>query len=107
MSRRLPRDCSRRPACRAPPPGRTLLRAAPSVLVVGVSVEVTALARLMGVPVVSVVLPGRRGDPAHRLGHALAEALIAPWPASLPGVLLDGAGPAADKIRHVGAFSRF
>ena len=59
-------------------------RAAPSVLVVDVSVEVTALARLMGVPVVSVVLPGRRGEPAHRFGHALAEALIAPWPASLP-----------------------
>ena len=82
-------------------------RAAPSVFVVDVSVEVTALARLMGVPVVSVVLPGRRGDPAHRLGHALAEALIAPWPAALPGVLLDGAGLEADKIRHVGAFSRF
>jgi Glycosyltransferase family 28 C-terminal domain len=82
-------------------------RAAPSVIVVDVSVEVAALARLMGVPVVSVVLPGRRGDLAHRLGHALTEALIAPWPASLPGVLLDVVGAEADKIRHVGAFSRF
>jgi len=81
--------------------------AAPSVIVVDVSVEVAALARLMGVPVVSMVLPGRRDDPAHRLGHAVAEALIAPWPASLPGILLDGVGPEADKIRHVGAFSRF
>jgi len=96
----IPRTCTPRAS-----PKRCLV--APSVLVVDVSVEVTALARLMGVPVVSVVLPGRRGDPAHRLGHALAEALIAPWPASLPGVLLDCAGPEADKIRHVGAFSRF
>jgi hypothetical protein len=82
-------------------------RTSPSVIVVDVSVEVTALARLMGVPVVSVVLPGQRGDPAHRLGHVLAEILIAPWPASLAGLLLEGAGLEADKVRHVGAFSRF
>ena len=82
-------------------------RAAPSVLVVDVSVEVTALARLMGVPVVSVVLPGRRGDPAHRLGHALAEALIAPWPAPCPESCSTAPARRLTRIRHVGAFSRF
>ena len=81
-------------------------RAAPSVIVVDVSVEVAALARLMGVPVISIVLPGQRDDPAHRLGHTLAETLIAPWPASLSAILLDE-GPVAARIRAVGAFSRF
>ena len=81
-------------------------RAAPSVIVVDVSVEVAALARLMGVPVVSVVLPGQRDDPAHRLGHTLAETLIGPWPAFLSADLL-GDDPVAARIRAVGAFSRF
>ena len=52
-------------------------------------------------------LPGKRDDPAHRLGHAVAEALIAPWPASLVGILLDGDRRWAGKTHCVGAFSRF
>jgi hypothetical protein len=79
---------------------------APSVIVADVSAEVTVLARLLGVPVISMVLPGRRDDPAHRLGYALAETLIAPWPASMSGVLL-GTGPETARIQAVGAFSRF
>ena len=43
-------------------------RARPDVLVSDVSVEVALLARLHGVRVVSVVMPGNRGDRAHRLG---------------------------------------
>lgn len=81
-------------------------RAEPSVIAVDVSVEVAALARLMGVPVVSVVLPGQRDDPAHRLGHTLAETLIGPWPAFLSADLL-GEDPVAARIQAVGAFSRF
>ena len=81
-------------------------RSAPSVIVVDVSVEVATLARLMGVPVISIVLPGNREDPAHRLGHALAQTLIAPWPASM-SALLAGQGPETARIRAVGAFSRF
>jgi Glycosyltransferase family 28 C-terminal domain len=101
-------------------------RTAPSVIVVDVSVEVTALARLLGVPVVSVILPGRRDDPAHRLGYVLAQTLIAPWPAFLSADLLSpdlqstglqtahllpadlpGEGPVAAPVQAVGAFSRF
>jgi hypothetical protein len=91
-------------------------RAEPSVIVVDVSVEVAALARLMGVPVVSVLLPGQRDDPAHRLGHTIAETLIAPWPAFLSAELLSaeplppaqpGEGPVTAPIQAVGAFSRF
>jgi Glycosyltransferase family 28 C-terminal domain len=81
-------------------------RAAPSVIAVDVSVEVAALARLMGVPVVSVVLPGQRDDPAHRFGHRLAETLIGPWPAFLSADLL-GEEPVAARIQAVGAFSRY
>jgi hypothetical protein len=81
-------------------------RAAPSVIIVDVSVEVAALARLMGVPVASIVLPGQRDDPAHRLGHTLAETLIGPWPGFLAADLL-GEDPVAARIGAVGAFSRF
>ena len=56
---------------------------APAVMVVDVSVEVTALCRLMGVPVVAVAMPGDRSDPAHRLGYDLADALLACWPAEV------------------------
>ena len=86
---------------------RWIEHAAPSVLVVDVSVEVAALARLMGVPVVTIVLPGKRRDPAHRLGYGLAEAMLAPWPAAVSSFLLDGDSSWNGKIRHVGAFSRF
>jgi hypothetical protein len=80
--------------------------AEPSVIVVDVSVEVAALVRLMGVPVVGVVQPGQRNDPAHRLGHTLAGTLIGPWPAFLAADLL-GEDPAIARIQAVGAFSRY
>jgi Glycosyltransferase family 28 C-terminal domain len=82
-------------------------QAAPQVMMVDVSVEVSALARLMGVPVVTMVLPGRRSDQPHRLGYALADMLIAPWLPSMSGLLLDDTDPAGGKMHHVGAFSRF
>ena len=80
---------------------------APSVFVVDVSVEVATLARLTGTPLVTVVLPGKRRDPAHRLCYTLADALLAPWPASVSSILLDGDSSWRQKISHVGAFSRF
>jgi hypothetical protein len=52
----------------------------PALLVVDVSVEVTLLARLCGVPVVVVALPGRRADRAHEVAYDVADALLAPWP---------------------------
>jgi hypothetical protein len=86
---------------------RWIGQAVPSAVMVDVSVEVSLLARLMGVPVVTMVLPGEREDSAHALGYALSQTLIAPWPAAMPGMLaLDREGRAA-KICHVGAFSRF
>ena len=70
---------------------------APSVFVVDVSAEVTALVRLMGTPVVTIVLPGRRRDPATRLCYTLAETILAPWPASVSGILLDATARGATR----------
>ena len=84
-----------------------IARARPSLFVTDVSVEVTALARLCGVPVVVFAMLGDRDDSAHRLGRSLATALVAPWPA--PRDRPDG-GPrrgAGAPVLHVGAFSRF
>ncbi|MFJ8621983.1 glycosyltransferase [Kitasatospora sp. NPDC093550] len=59
-------------------------RRRPTLLVSDVSVEVTLLARLLGVPVVAVAMRGDRRDPAHELAYDIADALLAPWPAALP-----------------------
>ena len=77
----------------------------PAVLVVDVSVEVTVLARLMGVPVVVRALPGDRSDAAHQLGFSLAEAIIADWPDM--GALARDLQPWADRTHHVGGITRF
>ena len=81
-------------------------RTRPSLLVCDVSVEVALLARLHGVPVVTMVLPGVRDDVPHRTVHALARRVVAAWPEHVPGMTagLDGVG---DRMVHVGAISRF
>ena len=61
--------------------------ARPDVLVSDVSAEVALLARLHGVPVVSVVLPGRRGDRAHRSAYAVSSGLVAAWPREAAGMV--------------------
>ncbi len=53
----------------------------PAMAVVDVSVEVTVLLRVSGVPVTAVRLPGVREDPAHRLGFDLADEVVMPVPA--------------------------
>jgi hypothetical protein len=80
-------------------------QSAPAVMVVDVSVEVTALSRLMGVPVVVVAMPGDRTDRAHRLGYDLAEALLACWPTTMsaPGWPRSW----TDKTCFASAFSRY
>lgn len=77
----------------------------PQLVVVDVSVEITALVRLCGTPVVVMAMPGDRDDDAHRLAYHMAEALIAPWPSghNLGNFETEWAA----KIHHVGAFSRF
>ena len=57
--------------------------ARPRLLVADVSVEIACLARLCGVPVVSVRLPGNRNDEPHTGAFRDAVALLAPFPEKL------------------------
>ncbi len=79
----------------------------PRLVVVDVSVEVALLVRLHGVPVVSVVLPGRRTDPAHLLGYGVSSHLVACWPAAAHGMSPDLPDDVVRRVHHVGAVSRF
>lgn len=80
-------------------------RERPAVLVVDVSVEVALLARLCGIPVVVVALPGERTDRAHVAAYDLADALLAPWPA--PAHARDWPLSWTAKTWCVGGLSRF
>ncbi len=80
--------------------------ASPALVVVDVSVEVATLVRLHGVPVLSVVLPGDRTDPAHLLGLRLSTAVLACWPEGLPDMLPGLPTDVRALVRPVGAVSR-
>jgi hypothetical protein len=84
---------------------RWIAAEAPDLLVVDVSVEVAALARLCGVPVVYIRQSGRRDDPAHRLAYSWAAGLLSPYPD-----WLEPEGTPAwvlDRSFHSGAITRF
>jgi len=78
---------------------------APDLLVVDVSVEVAALARLCGVPVVYVRQSGRRDDPAHQLAYAWSSALLAAYPAWLEPA--ETPAWVLERSFHSGAVTRF
>lgn len=81
--------------------------ARPRCVVVDVSVEVTLLVRLHGVPVVGVVLPGRRDDPAHRLALDVSALLVGAWPAAVTDAMLPGLPvEVRARVHGVGALSR-
>jgi len=71
----------------------------PALAVVDISVEVVVLLRTSGLPVISVRLPGRRDDEAHRLGFDLSEHVVATAPAHL------GLVPPGPTTHHVGFVS--
>lgn len=81
-----------------------IVEAEPSLVVVDVSVEVSVLARLCGVPIVVMAMPGDRFDRPHELAYDMAEALVAPWPDVAPSTW-----PSRwlDKTTFSGSFSRF
>ncbi|TQK42392.1 hypothetical protein FBY35_3792 [Streptomyces sp. SLBN-118] len=81
-----------------------IVRTDPALLVSDVSVEVSCLARLLGVPLVVAAMRGSRTDEPHLLGYDLALSLLAPWPAEFP----EPAWPQRwrTKTVHSGAFSR-
>ncbi|MBC7725944.1 MAG: hypothetical protein H7146_14575 [Burkholderiaceae bacterium] len=76
-----------------------------SAVVVDVSVEVTVLVRLLGVAPILLAQPGVRTDDAHLLAFRMAERIIAPWPAGVPG--LAGFPLGAAPVEYVGGISRF
>ncbi len=82
-----------------------IVRERPRLVVVDVSVEVTVLARLCGVPTVVVAMPGDRSDRAHRLAYDIADGLLAPWPRGWHDT--DWPSGWTDKTAFVGGISRF
>ncbi|MBB5958295.1 hypothetical protein FHS29_004903 [Saccharothrix tamanrassetensis] len=84
--------------------GAELAKGEISVMVVDVSVEISVLARLHGIPVVVMAQPGDRSDRPHQLCYDLAERLLAAWPSVGPQ---DWPSRWLDKTVHLGAVSRF
>jgi hypothetical protein len=84
-----------------------IAEATPSLVVTDVSVEIALLARLHGVPVVTVALPGDRGDHAHALGFGLSAAILAAWPAEADGMLRGLDQRTMDRVRPLGAIGRY
>lgn len=76
-----------------------------TAFVVDVSVEVTLLARLLGIPPVLIAQPGVRDDEPHALGLRAAARVVAPWPAEL--VAAAHLEPVADRTVYTGGISRF
>jgi hypothetical protein len=81
--------------------------AQPELMVCDVSVEVAVLARLHGVPVVCVAMPGDRSDAPHRLAYGLATGLVGCWPPGAHGDLEGLPEAEAARIQQVGGLSRF
>lgn len=81
-----------------------IARERPSAMVVDVSVEVALLARLHGVPVVTIAQPGDRTDGPHTLGYRASSAVIAPWPSDIRP--LDVQTDVEARIETIGAISR-
>ena len=101
------RGTTRRDAPRsvgAPSPSLTCVaRFDCTTAVVDVSVEVVALARLLGLRVVAVRQSGRRDDVPHGIAHDSADVV---WIPQHP-MLEPDAGPVDDRWWFTGAFSRF
>jgi hypothetical protein len=80
---------------------------APELIVCDVSVEVALMARLHGIPVLYVAMPGDRSDDPHRLAYDIASALVGCWPPQAHGMLRRPRGTRGSAIRLVGGLSRF
>lgn len=74
-------------------------------LVVDVSVEIAVLARLAGIPVTVIAMPGERSDPVHRLAFDVAENIVGCWPQEVYDP--DWLTVHASRTHFVGAISRF
>ncbi len=76
-----------------------------AAFVIDVSVEVTLLIRILGIPAIVFTQPGERMDLPHQLAYRAAQRIVAPWPApAQPSRWLQ---PWSDKLTFVGGISRF
>ena len=78
--------------------------AAPTAVVVDVSVEVALLARLHGVPVITMAQPGDRSDAPHTLGYRASSAIIAAWPPGVDPMRVEA--DVAPRVERIGSISR-
>lgn len=76
-----------------------------TLFIIDVSVEVTLLARLCGIPTVVVRQHGCRTDLAHSLAYESAEWILAPYPAIMSTT--EEEGLFATKTLFTGGFSRY
>lgn len=81
--------------------------ARPRAVVVDVSVEVAVFVRLHGVPVITVAVPGCRGDRPHALAFEISSAIIGAWPPEATGMLVGLSATAQERFHAVGAIARF
>lgn len=77
----------------------------PALVVVDVSVEVTMLVRLCGVPVVGMRQHGNRRDRPHRAGLAWSRHLLAPFPRWFEEPTVDP--EVRERTHYAGAVTRF
>ena len=74
-------------------------------IVVDVSAEVVAFARLLGLRTLAVTQPGERTDAAHALAYDLADRILAPW---AHGAVPSGAlTTRTDRVVWTGGISRY
>jgi hypothetical protein len=83
----------------------TITALRPRRIVVDVSVEVTLLCRLAGVPVTVMAMPGNRGDAVHALAYDIADSIVAPWSSTV--YRPDWLHRHDDRTHYVGVISRF
>jgi len=79
----------------------------PAAMVVDVSVEVALLARLHGVPVITMAQPGIRDDRPHTLGYGISDAIIGPWPRVADQLWQVSDPKLQNRLIPVGAISRY
>ena len=77
----------------------------PILLIVDVSVEITLLARLCGIPTIVIKQHGKRSDLPHMLAYESAELLIAPFSETMAS--LDEEPWVKAKTLYAGGFSKY
>ena len=94
-------------AARGSAMSRYFAEARPRLMVVDVSAEAALLARLHGVPVLSVVVPGSREDAAHELAFDISTTLVGFWPEGATSSLLRASAKTMARVAALGGLSRY